>query len=571
MSIICRLGPFLILPEATEVSQTDRDSPGAFIAAPIPDSILASQQQSKMERTSSRPVLIQIAEDPEGQERQAVLVQPAAPQVGHSNSSINSAISHLVTDKENVPVEIEHGLQTPGVAPKPKRRPKKRKSIGQQSGRKRKRISTSSTATSNEGPLVETNDIIARSPERESQPQVSSADESALPLTGSEPQQIPTIAKKRKNRKSVNLRPKSRRRSQKDLRPDGIFADNGEEHEISISSVSVAETPLIEVDNSQIGISRSRKRRVSDASELQTPANIRLDEMDLEGDETYVDEELSPEKPTPRRPSKKKQSKASKSRRASMRTGPELTGSGRSMSPGRKVPPKNSFPILTHRFANLSSLPTVAEEFDCDSDGNQTVNNNSLASKLSNRAIPNAIDILAQFCRETVSKLSDASCARTANNKEIKQKHTVIEAFGSELDSRLFDMSAAVEHKLNLEDRVKKSRKERTELQAQWMEIRRQREEVSLKCDDIRRRHWENESVGDDSHQLSEKIWELEMELERRKPSERKEQGEGLDFMLKRVAASVCSSSGGGLLNRVKEFNSLLERTAFELESRRAS
>ena len=39
----------------------------------------------------------------------------------------------------------------------------------------------------------------------------------------------------------------------------------------------------------------------------------------------------------------------------------------------------------------------------------------------------------------------------------------------------------------------------------------------------------------------------------------------GLEFSLRSIAQKVSSASGGGLLNRVKDFNSLLERAITKL------
>ena len=314
----------------------------------------------------------------------------------------------------------------------------------------------------------------------------------------------------------------------------------------------------------RIGNSRSKRRRMSYPSALQTPGHAPMPEPDVEDDETYIDEAISPEKPTP---------KPRKKGRSSRRSGSSI-GSG-TKQPTRpsavaKKSSKSTFPIVTHRLTNMFALPTITEEVGEDSDSAKS--STSLKARFPDRSVPNAVDVLAQICRETIgttiSKLSNSNSS--INVKGLKRKRTAIEAFGAELDSRFTDMSVAVEHRLILETRVKKARKQKAELQAQWIEVRRQREEIALKCDDVRARHKENEEDGKESYELSETLHELEMVVER---GEDFDYGmEGMEFMLKSVAQRVSGANGGGgvgILDRVKEFNRQLETTATMLDGSR--
>jgi hypothetical protein len=104
------------------------------------------------------------------------------------------------------------------------------------------------------------------------------------------------------------------------------------------------------------------------------------------------------------------------------------------------------------------------------------------------------------------------------------------------------------------------------------MEVRRQREEIALKCDDIRARNQMMEANGKETFELSEQLHGLEMVVE--KPDLDGECGasDGLEYMLRSVAMTVSGAAGAGdgLLARVKDCNRHLERTALMLEGRLA-
>jgi hypothetical protein len=131
-------------------------------------------------------------------------------------------------------------------------------------------------------------------------------------------------------------------------------------------------------------------------------------------------------------------------------------------------------------------------------------------------------------------------------------------------------MSVAIEHRLTMEARVKKAKKAKTDAQNEWMEIRRQREEIAIRCDDVRARNLRSEADGKETYELSEQLHELEMIVEKPELDAVEFEGGGLEFMLRHVAMTVNGAAVGGvgLLDRVKEYNRQLERTALVLEGR---
>jgi hypothetical protein len=141
----------------------------------------------------------------------------------------------------------------------------------------------------------------------------------------------------------------------------------------------------------------------------------------------------------------------------------------------------------------------------------------------------------------------------------MKNKRSALEAFGHDLDDELFEMSEAVENRIDLEARVRKSKREKAALQAEWIEIRKERERIALRCDAVRRNNWEHEADVRQKWQLSEAARRAELELDRAEPVEQ----ERTEYLLRCVTDELSSASAhGGLLERIKSFNAHLETMA---------
>jgi hypothetical protein len=510
---------------------------------------------------------VQIAEDPEDE----VVLEQLAQDNGVRNEPIQRAlepeVEHITIDKENAVPDEHLGKDRSVTAGKSKRKTKKRRSIGQQSGRRKKRPSNESVQSVAEEPLLYT--ASSRRIDEEPEWETMIGDEFSL-LPGGDSKPTPpdnAVGKKRRKRKSVVLKPRKRKRSgefstHSVVNPAELPDDREAHVRDTIEQVISAEA------NTRIQSNRAARRRFSDASNIQTPGNGPTYELDIEGDETYIDEVVSPEKPTPKAPSKKRKAKARKARRS--RSDVQSSSSGEADASSRvKKSSKATFPILTHRMTNISALPTIDEEAEDDLDAARDPN--SIKTKFTDRSAPNAIDVLAQICRETISTtVSKLSTSTTVSTRVLKRKRAAVEAFGSEIDSRLFDMSVAIEHRLTMEGRVKKAKKAKTNAQNEWMEIRRQREEIALKCDDIRARNQAMEAEGKEAYELSEQLHGLEMVVEKPELDGECGTSEGLEYMLRSVAMTVSGPAGpgDGLLARVKDYNRQLERTALVLEGR---
>jgi len=449
---------------------------------------------------------------------------------------------------------------------------KKRKSIGQQSLRKKKRPSSTSIGNSFVEPANARESPASPDTAEQIMQRLGLAAEQTSqrrsPSVQQQSEEIPERKKRKKRKKSVLL-PRRRRSSGQALpygrrnatptiaEESGLEQDEaGETHretqEDEIMSMPESETVLSDdtpeaVVNSDTASRKRRKRASSQGLEAPELPSIERDDDDMD---EYIDDE-SPEPPTPAPPKKRRKRSSNTSDR------PEAHVERRFSRLG--------FPILTHRHTNISALPMIAEEGEVEGESEDEIN--TITSYFPDRAAPNAVDVFAQICRESISAVTERlhAASREQNGRaEARRKREALAAFSAELEGRLFDMSAAVENRLTLESRLRKSKRDKAELQARWIELRRQREEVALECDDVRRRHWENEHENTQKWEVSQLAEQVEVQRDRERPQE-----QSLEYLLRSVAPGTSNASdGGGLLENIKDFNGKLERLASMLEGR---
>lgn len=161
---------------------------------------------------------------------------------------------------------------------------------------------------------------------------------------------------------------------------------------------------------------------------------------------------------------------------------------------------KGSFPVTVHRLANVSALEAVPEP---DRTQNEADSSDELAArqKFPSRGGVNPVDVLSQICRETLAKTLSAlengiaNETQNARRAEFTRKRKAVEAFGEELEGRLFDMTEVLDSNFSLAMGLRGARKEMRESRSKLMDIRRQREEIALKMDEVRRKHLEEEKM----------------------------------------------------------------------------
>lgn len=364
---------------------------------------------------------------------------------------------------------------------------------------------------------------------------------------------IPSKKKRRKKRKSVVLVRKKRSSFER----NGASLDRHElptQDDDSRLPQDVPSSPVL--PESAPFDNRQRKRESIQPSRVGTPASYyerSPKEAEEDGDQSYI-QESSPDPQTPG-PTIKAGTK---------RKHPPMHGPGTTQT-SKSHKSKPTFPILTHRLTNTSALPTIDE--DDEGQPHSGSEHNPTVSQHNDRVQPNAVDVLAQICREIIeNSIEHMSQTPLASNRTaLKNKQNALAAFGKDLEEELFEMSEAVENRINLEGRVRKSKREKSSLQTEFIELRKERERIALKCDAVRRRHWEYEEEARHKWELSEAARRAELEMERNDQVE----DEGIEFLLRSVAYEVSSlSDHGGLLERIQSFNGQLERMASILEGR---
>lgn len=520
----------------------------------------------------------------EAPEEQPVIYEQESRDQGDAVPSSPLFFAHDGPNKEN-------WVAAPS-SEKPATKRRKRKSIGQQSMRKKKRTSGASsiqvpspteikeetTADSNTIDISEEQEqpVGATVSDVHSGRQPRSAPASP-PLTRSQehlgtPSSIPRQPKRRK-RKSITFKKKKRRSSgtvshiftAADESIGGADAEDHEEPSLELGLDNEIEDE--QTRSAQRGRPPTRSAQRLPSEELDyTQMQPQHNNSDSEAsDQEYQPEEGTPE-PTPA-PGRKKLPTVPQRRRPATTTSRSTENAHH--APKRK---KSTLPIVTHRITNIQHLPTITEEVEnaAHSDIDELA---LLPPTFTTRQTPNAVDVLAQMCSETIESamldLQTQTRSNSTSKSKLKQKVVALEAFRTTLDTRLFHLSQSLDQRLQLEARLRKSRREKAEVQSRWLELRRQRDQIALRADEIRRRHWEGEVVARVAWEASESAGKVEAEVQKAQEDDEDQEGaEGarLEMMLRTLARDVSNVDGGGVLQRLKVFNAQLERLAGVLD-----
>ncbi|CAL5870098.1 uncharacterized protein PFLUO_LOCUS4332 [Penicillium psychrofluorescens] len=257
----------------------------------------------------------------------------------------------------------------------------------------------------------------------------------------------------------------------------------------------------------------------------------------------------------------------------------------RSEAPRRRArsPRGETVPITVHRLANASAwggTDSAVDEEEESADELSTLRK----TKLPNRGGVNPADVLSQICRETLEKTLATLKTGIANETnatrraEWTRKRKAVEAFGSELDGRLLDLSEMLDSNFVLGVQLKKSKREMLDLRSQLYDIRKEREDVALQMDAVRAKHMEEENAKSARTAINNSLHTLELALDRTQQratttttsTNASPSPADVEFMLRAVADDVsCLAPGaqGGLLTQMRAFNAQLEATARRLES----
>ncbi|KAJ5959880.1 uncharacterized protein N7479_007030 [Penicillium vulpinum] len=248
--------------------------------------------------------------------------------------------------------------------------------------------------------------------------------------------------------------------------------------------------------------------------------------------------------------------------------------------PRRKTrePRGETVPVTVYRLVNVNSLNGTASTADGSGDEEESADELTThqISKIPSRGGVNPADVLSQICRETLEKtlntLKDgiSNEANTTRRAEWSRKTKAVEQFGSELESRLMDLSGILDSNFVLGVQLKKTKREMMDLRNHLYRVRRERENIALQMDGVRSRHIEEEKAKLSRSTISNSLHSLELALDRNKQrsAPAADSSPDLEYMLRTVAevSSRAPGAQGGLLNQIRAFNAQLEDTVSRLE-----
>ena len=173
-----------------------------------------------------------------------------------------------------------------------------------------------------------------------------------------------------------------------------------------------------------------------------------------------------------------------------------------------RQPRGETVPITVHRFTNFSSLDiNVAaagdesgEEENAEEESADELTTRRKTTKLPTRGGVNPADVLSQMSRETIekmlNKLKDGIANETTDGtrrSEWTRKRKAIEAFGTELEGRLFELSEVLDSNFVLSSQLRRSKREVTDLRNRVHHARKEREIVALQMDAARMKYMNDE------------------------------------------------------------------------------
>lgn len=177
------------------------------------------------------------------------------------------------------------------------------------------------------------------------------------------------------------------------------------------------------------------------------------------------------------------------------------------VSPTRRKtrePRGETVPVTVHRLANVSALGAMYADADGSADEDEESADELSTrqkTKLPNRGGVNPADVLSQICRETLEKTLTtlkngiANETNATRRAEWTRKRKAVEAFGSELDGRLLDLSEMLDSNFVLGVQLKKAKREMLDLRSHLYKVRQERDEIALQMDAVRAKHMEEESA----------------------------------------------------------------------------
>ncbi len=207
-----------------------------------------------------------------------------------------------------------------------------------------------------------------------------------------------------------------------------------------------------------------------------------------------------------------------------------------------KPPPKNSIPITVYRLSH--PLPPSSTSLNIPQPPPLKT--------------PNAVDIISQFCRELLSK-PDSTTSSSPTSLERKRKQRTTDIYSEELGTRLFDLTQTLDTNTTLATRVRLATREEKILRAELAALQSERAAIALRKQELD----EAREKARKEDALNALLANVEKAVKKGREmgwdeSENVGMG-GFEVLAWRVAGDVSGRGGGGWLERVRAFNGVLE------------
>ncbi|CCT65121.1 uncharacterized protein FFB20_12727 [Fusarium fujikuroi] len=276
---------------------------------------------------------------------------------------------------------------------------------------------------------------------------------------------------------------------------------------------------------------------------------------------------------TQKQPAAKPKPTKSKSRTTQEKPLPKQVRRTKQAAKERRVSDGSAIEVTVQRFVNVKKFINGDDDEEED----------QLAADLPFTTTGvTAVDVFAQACLEvidsTVAKLLEAlqNTEEKDKKKECRIKIRALEAYKEELTSRLLQLSIHLMDWQSLRKRVRLVQREKLSLREEILRLKAEREQVALKMDAVRIKHEEDTKESKYRLDTSAIMHDIDMAVERGRDApelsraqEKKADLANLELLVARITDEASSSSSaGGMLQQVKNFNAFLERAAIALETR---
>ncbi|TQS34450.1 hypothetical protein Golomagni_05167 [Golovinomyces magnicellulatus] len=268
-----------------------------------------------------------------------------------------------------------------------------------------------------------------------------------------------------------------------------------------------------------------------------------------------------------------------KQQRKKLKTKPQISDNLENINPSTKVSKRKS--IIKNNLQKINTQTASASDAATDDDECDEFETLKIEKTLSKPRDLNYIDLLSQALRKIIgSRISTLqermdACENEDLRRDLKTKSGALEAFGKEIKNRLLEHAIDLDYAQSLETRLRNEQKKKIRLRSEILRIRAECETISLRMDEIRKGHNTAQKENMNRLFLNNSIHNLELAIETARDTTYHPTYENISDIdstharLKKVAQLVSHQSNiGGLLRQVKDFNSLLERSAIALEKK---